>query len=346
MSVVAAGRSKSANLQEVLAAVKPRAGASNVANDESDPVIRILSVLLNSRFRKGSLAAMDAGAFVARHRDRLALRVARNEPVLLTLVGFPFKVPNPLRVADRTLPDLAEVAALRTLEKLHFDVQQAYSPGIQVVILHDGAYIADAFGVPQRETHEYAKYFRSLLRATGTDAFVRCEDLGRLLDADGREDPAAATVPNTGDGDAPAFRKTLGMLNVRWIRRDALAGVYQTVLEGDPACFTGEAAVLYQQARRCMARYAACDALLHRCDPRPHAFPDAIHATTKQQPGRLALWLVRRGRALLPWHGVGVLDRTGRIEVRYAADVDARIDYRPVFLEGETTPFFYEQLSS
>ena len=93
-----------------------------------------------------------------------------------------------------------------------------------------------------------------------------------------------------------------------------------------------------------MARYAACDDLLHRRDPRPHAFPDAIHATTKQQHARLALWLVRRGRALLPWHGVGVVGETGRIEVRYTSQIERPGEHRPVFLPGEATPFFYERI--
>ena len=75
-------------------------------------------------------------------------------------------------------------------------------------------------------------------------------------------------------------------------------------------------------------------------------FPEAIHATTKSQPGRLALWLVRRGRALLPWHGVGVVTETGRIDVRYAADVEASDRYRPVLLEGESTPFFYAHVAA
>jgi len=120
-------------------------------------VARILSVLLNGRFRKGSLTAMDAERSMARHRDRVAARVSRNEPVQLTLVGFPFKVPNPLKVGDRTLPDLAEVAALMTLERLHLDMQEIYAPGIEVVILNDGAYIANAFSVLLGETYEYTR---------------------------------------------------------------------------------------------------------------------------------------------------------------------------------------------
>jgi Pyoverdine/dityrosine biosynthesis protein len=344
MKTVSSRTLDSVTLHEVLPAAKPAARARMVASDGSDPVTRILAVLLSSRFRKGSLTTMDAEGFVARHHDRLAARVARNEPVQFTLVGFPFKVPNPLKVGGRTLPDLAEVAALRTLERLHSEVQEIHEPGIEVVILHDGAYIAEAFGVPRQEAHEYTNYFRWLLRATGTDAFIRCEDVARLLRGHQCDGAAQATIPRVGDNEDAAFRKTLGMLNVRWVRRESLPRVYEEVREGDPATFTGEAAALHAQVRRSMALYALCDEVLHRFDPRPYAFPEAIHATTKEQPGRLALWLVRRGRSLLPWHGLGVLDENGHVEVRYAADVEADDDYRPVFLEGETTPFLYERV--
>jgi hypothetical protein len=347
MNVAAHRTLDAATMRDWLLTITPAAQPSMVADEEGDTARRILAVLLRSRFRKGSLASMDADAFVARHLDRVAARVDRSEPIQLTLVGFPFKAPNPLKVGGRTLPDLAEVAALRTLERLHGDLREVYEPGIEVVILHDGAYIADAFGVPLYETHAYNAYFRWLLQATGTDAFIRCEDLVGLMRAH-RSESAAIPVPRGGECDSEevAFRKTLGMVNVRWVRRESLPCVYEKLERGDPASFTGEAATLFVQARKSMERYALCDEMLHRFDPRPRAFPEAIHATTRQQPGRLALWLVRRGRALLPWHGVGVVDATGRIEVRYASEVEAGGEHRPVFLAGETTPFFYEPCGS
>ena len=92
-----------------------------------------------------------------------------------------------------------------------------------------------------------------------------------------------------------------------------------------------------------MERYAAYDSFLRRFDPRPVAFPEAIHPTTRARPRRLALWLQRRGRSLLPWHGVGVF-ADGRTEVKHASEVECNPSYRPVFIDGETTPFFYKRV--
>lgn len=96
--------------------------------------------------------------------------------------------------------------------------------------------------------------------------------------------------------------------------------------------------------RVAMLRYFLRDRLLHAFDPRPKCFPDAIHATTQCRPRRLAIWMVDRGRSLLPWHGVGAIDRTGRWRVALAREVLRNPSYRPVFLEGEDTPFFYREV--
>lgn len=352
MSVVAHRTVDAMAMREWLLTITPRTPSSRVVvNQDGDVARKILAVLLRSRFRKGSLASMDAEGFEQRHIDRVAARVDRGEPVQLTLVAFPFKVPNPLKVGDRALPDLAELAALRTLEQLRADVRAVYPPGIEFVIIHDGVYIADAFGVPRREACAYADYFRWLLEITGADDFVRCMDLMELLRRHcgegaglvARRRDSGRVFPARGrESESAAFHKSLGMLNVRWVRRESLPYVYEQVRGGDPASLTGEAATLHSQVRRSMERYAECDNLLHRFDPRPCAFPEAIHATTKLQQGRLALWLVRRGRSILPWHGVGVLTKSGRIEVRYTAELEAGNKHRPVYLEDETTPFFYE----
>jgi pyoverdine/dityrosine biosynthesis protein Dit1 len=275
--------------------------------------------------------------------------VRRAQPLQITLIGFPFKVPNPLKVGPRMLPDLAEVAALAALARLHQAVQAVYPPGLEIVIIHDGTYIADALDVPLSHARTYADYFGWLVRATGTDAFIRCADLAELMRTHGSgrggsegvgTDRTPPSVVRT-HAQAVAFRKTLGMLNVRSIPAGTLSAAYQATLSGDNASLTGDAATLPMRAWRAMEQYEACDTLLHRFDPRPRAFPEAIHATTRSQPGRLALWLVRRGRSVLPWQGVGVV-RGDRVEVRQAVDIQESSAYRPVFLEGETTPFCYE----
>jgi pyoverdine/dityrosine biosynthesis protein Dit1 len=312
----------------------------------------ILELLLKSRFRKGSLEAMGSRSFLERHAELVSKRVEQDLPIQLTLIGFPFKAPNPLKVGQRTLPDLAELAALKRFHTLNAAVRSIYVPGIEIVIIQDGTYIARALEVPISDVRSYTDYFRGLLRLTRADDFIRCEDLSALMEVHAplAEGPSyitngfrGAEAERTDQVDA-VFLKTLGMLNLRRFSDDALSSLVQEVAGDGPMPRSRDAQMLDRRVRKAMERYHALDTLLHRFDPRPLAFPEAIHATTRSQPGRLALWLVRRGRGLLPWQGVGVVRANGCLDVAYLADLERSGTYLPVFVEGESTPFLYEQL--
>jgi hypothetical protein len=289
--------------------------------------------------------------FVGRHLPALSRRVRQDLPVQLTLIAFPFKAPNPLKVGQRTVPDLAEMASLRVFATMHDAVCSVYPPGLEIVVIHDGTYLAEALEVPIDEVLRYTEYFQTQVRAIGVDRFVRCESLDDLLsvdDSDRRDFVPPDLGHPLGGEPADALRKTLGMLNLRDMPVAALASLMDDA-RGDREATMALARMddaLRHRVMEAMAKYAWLDAFLHRFDPRPSAFPDAVHATTKGQPGRLALWLVRRGRGILPWHGVGVLRTNGHVSVEYASEIEASNTFRPIFFEAETTPFCYVQTAA
>jgi hypothetical protein len=310
-----------------------------------DVVADILNVLLASRFRKGSLQSMRNSEFIEHHLGLVANRVRQDLPLQLTLIGFPFKVPNPLKVGGRILPDLAEMAAVRMLSTMRKAVCSVYPPGLEIIIIHDGSYIAGALEVPINDVRLYTEYFSNLLRLMGADVFIRSVDLTELMRV---HPPVSQEITyaldayerRTTERDL-ALRKTLGMMNLRDVSTNCLVSLTSEDPENRSTVRAQLGETLYRRAGRALSRYEILDALLHCSDPRPHAFPDAIHATTKSQPGRLAIWLVRRGRGVLPWHGVGALEANGRLGVGYVIDIEGSGRYQPVFLEGESTPFLY-----
>src|ERR1700688_1415499 len=80
---------------------------------------QILSLLTSSVYRKGSLQSMR---FKQCYRSMLACVescVKENKPVQLTLMAFPFKVPNPAKVGPRKLPELAELTAILRFQRLN-----------------------------------------------------------------------------------------------------------------------------------------------------------------------------------------------------------------------------------
>jgi hypothetical protein len=277
--------------------------------------------------------------------------VEADKPVQLTLMAFPFKVPNAAKVGPRRMPDLAELAALVRLYRLNARAKLIYPRGLEIHLIRDGSYIADVFGVALEEVRCYERYFVRLVRALGADTFLYQHDFQDLLDAcicDSRQQAAhlrEATLDwRRSSRDRPEwadwFSKTLGMVNLRSLPIGEVCRLLDHASSGQ---LPPEYADLERSVQVAMLRYYALDSLLHACDPRSLCFPDAIHVTTQCRPRRLAIWMVSRGNSLLPWHGVGVIDRSGKWRVALAREVLWNPSFVPVFLEGEDTPFFYRQ---
>ena len=310
---------------------------------------RVLQLLSSSRYRKGSLEHMN----FPRYRSHLLATLRRctraGAPVQLTLMAFPFKVPNRAKAGSRTLPDLAELTAVRWCQALGARIAEIYSPGLRLEIIHDGALIAEVFGVGLAEVRAYEEYFGRLLHGAGAESVIRCHDFEALQRRTGLDPSPAldqlreeAAHWSRSSRDTPGWRacfsKSLGMLQLRDLSPREAATLLRAAVRG---ALPPEYAPVEQRVHEAMTAYRVKNAIIHCFDPRAVAFPDAIHATTRVQPGRLALWLVRRGSGLLPWHGVGAVDNAGRARVTLAAQVEGRPDMRAVVLTGEDTPFCY-----
>ena len=188
---------------------------------------RVFSVLLSSAYRKNSLTAMELSRCRPTMMSALQRCIGRGSPIQITVLAFPFKVPNPAKVGARMLPDFAELAAIRQCLKLRAAIQCIYSPGLSYHILHDGPLIADAFGIETDEVRQYQTYFSKLVEKIAPD-FIRCHDFDALqqqsaLDPSESIEELRFTAKRwfrERHGTAEwktAFRKTLGMINLREI---------------------------------------------------------------------------------------------------------------------------------
>lgn len=311
---------------------------------------RLFRLITAGTYRKGSLTGADSELLFQSMYPALLRRVRLGEPIQLTLMAFPFKVPNPAKTGDRRLPDLAELAAVHRLRDLSRRVRSVWPAGLRIEIIHDGRLLGELFGLSLDEVVAYEKYFSRLICLAGADDDIVCHDFTSLQQATGLTPDSDARAGLEREafewwhaargtpGWSECFRKTLGMMNLRSLPREVAGGVLGSARVGHlPDCH----AHLERQIHRAMMAYHAKDAIIHRFDPRPVAFPDAIHATTRRQPGRLALWLIRRGQGLLPWHGAGVMDSGGTARVMLASEIARRSNLRPIFLAGEDTPFCF-----
>jgi pyoverdine/dityrosine biosynthesis protein Dit1 len=279
--------------------------------------------------------------------------IQSERPIQLTLMAFPFKVPNPAKVGSRKLPDFAELSAIYHLRSLKEAIQAVYPPGLELHILHDGSLIGDLFGIDLQEIREYESYFSDLVALAQASNFIRCHDfvvlqrLSKLNPTGSIEQLQLASerwlYERRGTDEwRRIFHKTLGMIN---LREFSTSQVVTLMSESSLGQLSPGYANLQRRVLEAMVQYRVKDTIIHQFDPRPHRFQDAIHTTTQDRPGRLAIWLVRRGRSLLPWHGVGCLDSRGRAEVVHAADICEKDNCYAEFISGEKTPFVFRKLS-
>jgi hypothetical protein len=279
----------------------------------------------------------------------LKRRTERGLPVQLTLMAFPFKIPNPAKVGPRSLPDLAELAAIQRFCSLERAISTVYPPGLELHILHDGKLLGDLFEIPVNQVQRYERYFQRLLRVAGASRFVHCHDFTDLQHSSSL-DPTPALAGFRAEAThwvesmrgtrewRDSFRRTLGMMNLQAYSWRTAGGLLLQARKGHLA---NAYVNLERRVHWTMVEYRIRDQIIHCFDPRPICFPDAIHATTQQRPGRLALWMVQRGRGLLPWHGVGVVDSRRRVSVVLAKQVLERPNFQPIYLYNERSPFFY-----
>jgi hypothetical protein len=321
---------------------------STLVDDRS---AKIFSTLISGAWRRNSLARMQLAQCRPAMLAALGRRIHRGLPIQLTVLAFPFKVPNPAKVGTRRLPDFAEFAAVRHCCALAAAIQDIYPPGLEIHILHDGLFIAEVFGIEPAEVHRYETYFANLIGLAAAQNFIRCHDFGALqrrsaIDSSDSIEALRFTAERWWQlhrGTAEwqlCFRKTLGMINLRDHPAAAVAALFRHASRGRLPPGWEE---VERRVHEAMVLYHVKDAIIHQFDPRPCCFPDAIHASTQERQGRLSLWMVQRGRSLLPWHGVGCLDDRGRAQVVHSVQVLDRPDYSPIFIDGEDTPFMYRK---
>jgi pyoverdine/dityrosine biosynthesis protein Dit1 len=319
-----------------------------------DAAEQVFSVLISSAFRRNSLTRMNLAECGTAMLSALRRCTKHGFPIQLTVLAFPFKVPNPAKAGARRLPDFAELAAIRHLSTLREAVQIVYPPGLEFHILHDGSIIADVFGIELQEVHQYEAYFAKLVTMSQASNFIHCHDFSMLQRRSGFDpfssiqqlQSAAKRWWQERRGTTEwrlSFRKTLGMINLRELPAAFITCLMNHASLGrlPPGCEG-----LERRVHEAMMQYHVKDAIIHQFDPRPCCFSDAIHVTTQDRRGRLSIWMVRRGQSLLPWHGVGCSDDHGRARVVHAVHIQDRPNYCPAFIDGEDTPFVYRKLTA
>ena len=259
---------------------------------------RILDLLLPHRRRPAEPDPADTElvAFAAQ-RAQIAAFVRADQPVLLTLPGFPCKSPNPRKVLG-PLPDEGERLSLAFLDGLCAAIGECYPPGARLVICSDGHVFGELIRVGDATIDAYGTALRRTIRDQGLTRLTTF-DLGEMfpdLDHAARR----ALVDREYAPDLAELREQ--------VRSDAeLTRLYRGVtrfLVADATGFTGTASALQRDCRRraygVLARSQAWGALVAQ------RFPRQVRLSIHPQPAGSAKFGIRlldsSDAWTTPWH--------------------------------------------
>jgi len=99
-------------------------------------------------------------------------------PIQCTILGFPFKIPVPLKT-NRTLPDLGELLSLHRLYRIGQLIQNIYHPGCRITIFSEGAF-ASAVGVYLQDAERYHVYLEYLIDTFGYGEILKARRLSDM----------------------------------------------------------------------------------------------------------------------------------------------------------------------
>ncbi|HSP77369.1 MAG TPA: isocyanide synthase family protein, partial [Myxococcaceae bacterium] len=230
--------------------------------------------------------------------------IARGEPILFALPGFPAKSPNRYKVLGCE-PDMAEWLALGFLQSLCDRIRSEYEPGARVVICSDGRVFSDLLGIPDADVTRYQTGIASMIEKMGA------RDLS-LFNMEGEF--------GAGGGFDEMRRKLMER------HSEPLEAIREAVRRG------GDAASLYRGLARVLLEDSLgpdnrepLSVLRKLCRERTYGviqrskawgalvagrFPEVIRLSIHPQPcgsGKLGLhFLETTDNWLTPWHGVAV----------------------------------------
>lgn len=284
--------------------------------------------------------------------------VADGLPVQVVIPSFPGRPCNPL-THQRVQPDLSEAYAFVRLHRIALDLRAVYEPGVTFVILLDGQVYNPFYGFPVEAEFQYPRDLEAQVRALGVEQTVSFVDLQDLVDE--RADEFAAVraevepeIRAHWDDPVNPFRDELvetmrlgtntvavnaaAVQLVKWRDRDA--DEYQAA-----KLIRAMQDAVEERARATAFAYMVFLVTLRRMDLIASAFPRAIRGTVHPKPGQYSPWLVHPSTTIAPWHGVAVIRPDGVVNTVYESKLYERhADYRGVYLEGEYTPFYYEEV--
>ncbi|MCQ6530328.1 L-tyrosine/L-tryptophan isonitrile synthase family protein [Bacillus mycoides] len=284
--------------------------------------------------------------------------ISNNTPLEFLLPSFPFKVGNPIK-AMRNAPDMAEVLCLSRLYEFCLAIKYIYPPGAKFIIISDGQIYHDIFGATLYEALYYKEKSIQMIYSLGFEDNLEMIDMQNLINQRKQEfDDCRKQL-------RPIFEKwwtqkdedlkILALINATTINinmNNVIHDLIQVATKDMMHKFDEAGHIqyikkvreeIYNQADRAAFEFSLFLYTLKELDLVLGAYPNAIRATVHPKPKQWGIHLVNKESRIFPWHGVAYKKKNGKWRMKLEYEL-IRNNSIPVYINGELSPFYYEEV--
>jgi len=341
--------------EEDLRKVVSRISQPNFSLSGKTEAEKILSIFEGDQIRFGPKKFIIQGK--AGWIDRLNYFIRQNIPIQFTILGFPFKIPVPLKT-NRVYPDMGEVLSLIRLHFIATEIQKIYSSGAIITIFTEGAF-GRFTGVEDANWIAYRDFLKELIDMLCFERQLRIFDLSemektipdfskhfqekiRLLEEMHKQGDLKIREAYNGTLDAvlriiaPRKNDTVLLMDVYndHLPDDSVSETVKTIRED-----------IRQRARASIFQYHAYLRVRDDVQYLEKVVPRAVALSVSPKPNRLGVIPVNSECVRLPYHGVPVYDPLRDVfTIEYLIDLQrSPLSYSAVYFkkDKEEKPFYY-----
>lgn len=289
--------------------------------------------------------------------EKLSFFTRKSQPIQFTILGFPFKMPVPLKT-NRTLPDMGEVLALLRLKTIMDLVKQNYQPGAIVTIFTEGVF-GRFTGVPAKDWFAYREFLQKLIAILDSSQKIEIIDLSKMESTvdnfKERFNQRIQEFKKLYEKNDPEFmikyqgtyQSVYRIVSTKKYDEQVLMDVYNEELPDEET--SKKVSMVRDDIKRrthqSIFQYHAYLKVRDDLDFIQQTIPQAITLSVSPKPNRLGIIPVHKECIRLPYHGVTVYyPNKNLFLVEYLIDIKRRnLTYTQVFLkqDPDNKPFYY-----
>lgn len=313
---------------------------------------KILNYLSNPNIRFGPKSYIDIDKKL--WLKQIDYFISAKKPILFTLLGFPFKVPVPLKT-NRIYPDMGDVLAINRLGIICKNIRKIYKNGCIIYVFTEGPFGKFA-GVPARRVLGYMQSLQKIVKVLNLDKSIRLVDLGNLNKLSVfpklyREELNRFT--KLYKNNDPEYMKRFNgtypsiyrIVSSEGVDEDTLMDVYNDNKRYRRGKLYKLRKILNKNAINAVLDYHAYLSVRDATNYIQRVVPNSIQLSVSPKRKRIGVIPIEKGITKIPHHAVTVLYKNKKkFNLEYLIDIKrTNREYEPIYvkLDKDFAPFFY-----